>query len=1709
VKQEKPDYSSSIAVIGIACRFPGTSNHAEFWQNLRNGKESISFFSASELLAAGLNLELISQSNYIRAKGICKDADQFDPDFFKISRRQAEILDPQHRLLLQSIWHALEDAGYIDEKVAGKIGVFVGSSTNQYYVKNLVGNRELLNLVGEEQLYVNNANDFLANRVSYLLNLTGPSNTIQTSCSTSLVAIAQACENLLDYQCDLAAAGGVSLSLPLITGYEYVEGSTASPDGHCRAFDINAQGTVLADGVGVVILKRAEQAISDNDHIYAIIKGFAVNNDGHQKVGFTAPSQQGQAEVIAAAYAMAEFNPADISYIEAHGTGTEQGDPIEIAALTDVFREHTDLIQYCAVGSVKTNIGHLEAASGVSGLIKACLALQHQEIPPSLHFTAPNPLLNLETSPFFINTKLNPWAPRNGVRRAGVSSFGYGGTNVHLALEEAPTRNAASTQRREHIVLLSAQSIPALEQLKLSYIEFLEKNPNISLGNIAYTSQLGRAGLNERFGVVAHNIADCISALNSNIKSVEKTREISFLFPGQGAEYLKMASDLYDTEPFFKNIIDDCAQKLRTHFDFLHIWRNDEIKLHQTQFTQPILFTIEYALARLLLNWGIQPNAMIGHSVGEYTAACIAGVFNLEEGLELMVSRGKLMHELEAGAMLAVLSDPKNIHLTANCAIAAINSPKQCVVSGPLKDIQKLEKELQAQNIRFRRLPSQQAFHSPMMEKILQKFSEKLQTIHWHAPEIPYISNYTGTWIRSEEAMSPEYWLQHLRYTVQFSKGVNELIQKNNLFIEVGPGKTLLRLIQQQNQNNKSAILIPLLATASDNTSSVQTAYQALAKCWVHGVNPDWQQYNAEWDYQRISLPTYPFQTQRYWIDPSTAETHVTTHIYRENWTAQPLSTQSASTSKQFIFFLTENSALKNVVPKSAIKVYPDQNFRIASSTEYYINPSEPEHFQKLLNQLKWKETIDFIYAWSLEKDKLTLENISNIYQHNFLSLIYLAQSIGHQHRTTPVQIKILTTGLTSIFEYPTENPAKSLLMGPCLTIPVEYSNIKCSIIDFPTEFADYQLALSEEFHAEITETLIAYHKHRRWVLKYAPCILPEKIAAPPLTANGTYIITGGLGGLGLSFARYLITKYMANVALIQRSNFPERSTWEKILTESTHQHQHKIKQLVELEKLGGKILILQADVTEPQSLNEAFKQVKSQFGKITGIIHAAGLPAGKMMQQKSTVELSAILDPKVKGTILLNQIAQRESIEYLILFSSLASILSVPGQVDYSSANAFLNYYSTAQQNDNTTILSLNWDMWKNIGMSTEIFKHSANQFESIALDLNEGLHAFELILNNSINPSFICKSDLNKKRTQHIPTELIEIQSGDNVANDKISPQQKLLSLWEAMLGHENLTIEDNFFDSGGDSLLAIQLCNNVNKMFNTHFFPHDLLMANTVKLMWEQIKNQTSSSRSELTSNIIPLKSGTSVPLFLIHPIGGTIYVYQNLVKSLNQDWQIYGIQSLTLNPNAKSPATIEAMAQAYIDAIQKIVGNQPYRLAGASFGGLIAYEMAQQLSAQNNTIDLLAMIDSPFVNDMPLMLQTTEDIIEYLLASDCHLTIDKNKLIPLSEKEKLDFFISHYKKTTLPLPDVELTLYFNILKQNARAMYQYKAKPYTGKNSVLYLRAKENDSVNRSDPEKNWQKLLGDKIKIYFVSGDHNSMLNFPNVDQISHIIKSRQ
>ncbi|WDD36958.1 beta-ketoacyl synthase N-terminal-like domain-containing protein (plasmid) [Nostoc sp. UHCC 0926] len=1498
---------NDIAIIGMAGRFPGANNVDIFWQNIRDGIESICFFTDEELLSGGINPALLNDSLYVRARGVLENIELFDASFFGFSPREAEITDPQHRLFIECVWSALENAGYNSQTYTGQIGLFAGVAASNYLLSNLYPNRELMESVDSFQILIGNDKDFLPTQVSYKLNLRGPSINVQTACSTSLVTVHLACQSLLNGESDIALAGGVSIRVPEKTGYHYQEGRINSPDGHCRAFDAKAKGTNGGSGLGVVVLKRLEDAFADGDFIHAVIKGSAINNDGSLKIGYTAPSVDGQREVILEALALAGVEPETITYVEAHGTGTPLGDPIEIKALTQAFHASTNKKGFCPIGSVKTNVGHLDTAAGVTGLIKTVQALKNKQIPPSLHFKDPNPQIDFANSPFYVNAILSEWKTNGTPRRAGVSSFGIGGTNAHVILEEAPVVERLDASRPWQLLLLSAKTTTALETNTANLATHLQQHPDITLPDVAHTLQVGRRAFDHRRIVVCNGCEDAVKVLTSpdpqrllTYHHKPSHRPVIFMFSGQGAQYVNMARELYLVEPTFFQHVNICADILQPllNLDIRHILfpKEQQIeaatqKLEQTALTQSALFVIEYALAQLWMEWGVHPEAMIGHSIGEYVAATIAGVFSLEDALPIVATRGQLMQQLPSGSMLAIplpekdvqslIEGVKTFHGTY-LQIAAINSPSSCVVSGSKEAIASLQNQLSSQEIECRLLHTSHAFHSVMMEPILEPFVQSLKKVKLNPPRIRFISNVTGSWITDDEATNASYWGQHLRQTVRFSDGISQLLQQfEGVFLEVGPGRTLSTLTTQHFQSKAKQLVLTSLRHAKEQQSDVSFLLQTLGRLWLFGVDINWSGFYTHEQRHRLPLPTYPFERQRYWIDaksssPSSIAKPVTPDkkqdiadwFYTPSWKRSSLPDSSfphkiESAQGQWLLFVDEcgvGSQLVNRLQQNGenvIVVKVGEQFTKFSQGIYAINPQNRNDYDALFKELiaLGQTPQNIAYLWSVS----TLDTYQPGEFLEFKSLLFLTQSLNNQKMTNRLQIWVVSNQVQEVNGNETLDPDKATVLGLCKVIPQEYPNITCRSIDVVlTNRTDPEKAEGErnriidqiinEFMALSCDLVVAYRDRYRWVQTFESVHLESAVEEKTLLRKqAVYLFTGGLESLGVVLAQYLAKTLQAKLIFIEDSTFPEKEEYSQWLETHPPENEvsNKIQKLQELGNLDAEVLVVRADTSNYEQMHLSL--APENIGEIHGVIYSTGINRENIfcsIPEIGQTELEKLLDSQRHNLTILEQVLQSRKLDFWIIFSSLSSILGGFGLVLSSGINQLIDTF--IQRHNQTNSLPLRFINLDKLKLNVSLEQKILGQVSGVELAITEteSVEVFKRILSSGEGTQVVVSTVDLKARYEHAfnfdfqpnskssgGVDSSSTYSRPNLSNSYVTPtnelEKQIVEIWQEVLGIAQVGIYDNFYQLGGDSLIATQLVSRLRTKFPVELPLRDLLL------------------------------------------------------------------------------------------------------------------------------------------------------------------------------------------------------------------------------------------------------------------------------------------
>jgi acyl transferase domain-containing protein len=1294
--------SASIAIVGMAGCFPGAPDVVTFWQKLCAGEECLVRFSAAELLRGGIPPTSVADSLYVPTNGLLAGVELFDAGFFGMSPREASITDPQHRIFLELAWHAFENSGHDPAHFNGAVGVYAGCGTSSYLLQNLLPSRTELADCGELRLRMATGQEYLTTRVSYKLNLTGPSVSINTACSTSLVAVHMACDALRNFECDMALGGGISVQVPQVKGYRYEPGGILSPDGHCRAFDAAAQGTVSGNGGAIVVLRRLGDAVADGDTIYAVIRGSAINNDGAEKAGYTAPSVRGQAQVIIEAHDMAGVDPETIEYVETHGTGTPLGDPIEFAALTRAFRRKTQLRQFCAIGAVKSNVGHLDEAAGVTGLIKAVLSLHHRRIPPSLHFRTPNPEMDYDASPFFVNTALQEWLPpAGGRRRAGVSSFGIGGTNAHLVLEEAPPAAPQPSMRPVQLLPLSATSAEGLRQKRAVLAGWLANPDAPALADVAHTLQVGRRAFGWRGAVVAADPAEATATLRSiNPPGDMAPRDqppVLFMFSGQGSQHPGMAADLYTHEPVFREALDTCADLIQPLLgldlrDVLYGGHSGSgSTLQRTEFTQPALFAVGYSLARLWQHWGLRPVALIGHSLGEYVAACIAGVLDLGPAVALVARRGQVMQTGPAGAMLAISLSEASLRpllQEERLELAAVNAPDRCVIGGPISAVRRLADALEAQGIEAQLLHTSHAFHTTAMEPVLEAFSAELGRVRFRLPEIPLISNVTGEWMRPQEATEPRYYLRQARQTVRFADGLACVLRRHPdaVLLEVGPGQALTQMARRCVPTGTPCL--PSLPPPQGGGTPHRVMLASLGALWTRGISPDWANF-AEPGRRRVALPFTPLERKRHWIEPRAPVTTATSAAvaapedawcYRSVWHRTP--PPEPRTPKGHWVLLSEDGQDRVVAEAlqgadcRVTRVRPDADLTRALPDEQCEVVWLASHGRSL----GWRAE-DWVYG---------------------LTTLFQAMD----GRSSFSSVSILASGVAAVAPGETAglDAEKGSLAGFVRAIAGEYPETSVRLFDFPTGALEDMVAVNAVLslcQEPETAAFSAWRADGYWRAAL------ERLPAPalptlPLRMGATYLITGGLGGIGLTIAEYLAREWRAQLVLVGRTAVPPEAEWPRMLADPAvpSARRHVLARLQSLRADGVAILVEAADVSQERQLSEAIARARARFGRLQGVVHAAGIADGAVVARQRREAIEAVLAPKIAGTRLLVALLKQERLDFLILCSALSAAIGAPGQAAYSAANSYLDNFALSGAAP-WPVVSIAWDAWRDVGMA------------------------------------------------------------------------------------------------------------------------------------------------------------------------------------------------------------------------------------------------------------------------------------------------------------------------------------------------------------------------------------------------------------------------
>jgi acyl transferase domain-containing protein len=1454
VNQElnNPELGDAIAIIGMATRLPGAPNLQAYWDLLREGKEGIVHFSKEELIAAGVPEDVIEDPAFRSAKGYLADVEMFDAAFFGISPREAELMDPQHRVMMECAWEAMEHAGYEPSSYPGRVAIFTSAGMNTYLAFNIMTHPGLIEDVGGFQLSMYNDKDFVPTRIAYSMNTHGPAIDIGTACSSSLVGIHMGCQHLLSYQSDMVLVGGVTVHFPQQTGYLHEAGSAYSPDGHCRPFDATVSGLVDGNGATAVILKRLSDAIADGDHIHAIVRGSAINNDGSDKIGYSAPSIDGQAEVILEAHAAASVHPDEISYVEAHGTATPLGDPIEVAALTQAFRASTARKTYCGLGSVKSNIGHVDKAAGMAGLIKIVLSLQNEHIAPSLRFEAPNPKLDLPNTPFYVVNNLQPWPRVTGAPRiAGISSFGVGGTNSHAILQEAPLQAVGSESRLNQLLVLSAKTESALTTKANQLSLYLSEHPTVSLPDVAATLQRGRKRFAHRIAIVCSSVQDAVSRLEHAAHTYtdrSSTGRVTFMFTGQGSQYAAMGKGLYQAEPEFKQHLDQCADillpLLGRDIRSVLLCEDDAREqaqewLRQTELAQPALFSLEYALAKLWMSWGVEPNAMIGHSLGEYVAACLAGVFSLEDALKLVSARSRLMQSMPTGSMMAVSLSEARVRETlvstqSKLDIAAVNAANLCVVSGPSDAIQAFQTSLQAQSIQTRPLHTSHAFHSAMMEPMLEAFAAILGSVALHPPALRYVSNVSGTWITPAQATSAQYWLDHIRQGVKFHAGLQTVLEQfpTDVLLEIGPGRTLTSLARMtQVSTGEPPVCIPSLPPVEASSPADQFILSSLGQLWMSNCDIDWDGFYANEQRLRLPLPTYPFERSKFWIEPrlnqhadqmalesAARRTQPKEWFYVPDWkNTAPLNPEAAATQRRCAIVhascplsaALEQTLVANghVVTMHAVDTISTAKFG-ASDIVFMVDAST---------------------APSLTAVRSHTQAPAPIKLHPLLSII---RAMAGSDTDSLVTLCVVTQDAVGLSADSHVDPACAALTGLLKTIPYEYPHIHTQLIDVSQpkqtrQFNRLAQAICHEALEEHPTEIVVLRQGSRSIPQLRALTIPsarhdntpESVEQSALVRNGGgYIIVDGLSDIGVVFAQSFAQFTEAKLLL---------TTSQELTPALTGKYQARLALLAEK---GVQVTLKQVNADSSQELEQLMTQTLATWGHLDGLVDASDMHASKPSGPCVTIELSSFesyLQQQQRRIQILEHATENLSLDFCMVMSSLSAQIGALGQAPHTIAGTYLQAY-VQQLNQRSTFpwMIVQWDAWK-AGETSSVAAERAKDF---TISPSEGEMAFGQLLQLgavqcvmiATNPPMLRRASILKQAdatdTEQTTTE--RRYDRPNISNAFVAPRNEhehsVAQSWQKFLAIHQIGIEDNFFDLGGHSLLGAQLTMDLQQKF-----------------------------------------------------------------------------------------------------------------------------------------------------------------------------------------------------------------------------------------------------------------------------------------------------
>jgi acyl transferase domain-containing protein len=1445
-----------------------------YWENLRSGRDCIVALSDAELAQDGIDDTTRAHERFVAKGGVLDDIELFDAGFFGISPREAEAMDPQQRLFLETVQHAFDDAGLDPERVVGRIGVYAGCRLSGYWLR-LLNDRQFMSTTGWHQVGAGNDKDFLPAQTSFRFDLRGPSVNVQAACATSLLATALACDALTAGDCDVAVAGGASVAVPHRTGYVYQPSGIASSDGTCRPFDADADGSVLGNGVGAVVLKRLADAVCANDRIYAVILGTAVNNDGGSKSSFAAPSVQGQSAVITAALARAAVTGDSLDYVEAHGTATALGDPIEAAALARAIGRRSRPL---GIGSVKGNIGHLDPAAGVASLIKVALALDRKELPPSIHFKRPNPEIDFANAGLRVIDQLESWPRGERPRRAGVSSFGIGGTNVHAVLEEAPPRPARAASLSRHLLLLSAKSANALDEMAESLATHLATRPELPLADIAYTLAYGRRRFPHRRVVVAASTAEAVAALRSSRADASPSlgrQEVFFLFPGQGTQGLRAGQELYRSLPSFREDVSEVAALAEPHlgFDLRALVEPEkyscgrDLDLQQTELAQPGLFAIGYATARLWMACGLHPQGLLGHSIGELVAACIAEIMTLTDAVRLVCARGRLMQAMPPGTMLVVHADAGATEalLGDNVVIAAFNAPRLQTLAGSTAAIAEVESRCREAGIGCRRLSTSHAFHHPTMRPAAAEFATLMHHVPLRPPQRPILSNLTGTWLTEAQATDPEYWAATMVAPVRFAPALDLLLQRPApVLIECGPGATVSAMIAEY-PAAQGRIVVKTMAQPSDGSADLAAFLTSVGRLWAAGVDihaaPVWAASGGG----KTSLPGYPFRRKRYWIDapapqpppaaPST-EGVPPSPAFAPEWHPAPAPTAAVAPDQSRTWLvLADSGALGQTMcgelataGHRVAAILAGARFERIDEAAWILDPTDADQVARMLDEAGIEPgLLNILNLWPAALPSVA-PHPTGISVGALLALTGPTAVLQAASRTgrKPASFCAVTANAFCIIGNEPMNPLGALAIGPARVLPQEVAGLAARLVDLTSPSSSGEVvALARLLLAEVVSEpdapIVAYRQGQRLVPTFVPVPLPPAEAgARRLRSGGTYLITGGFGGMGGVLARTVASTCRGHVVLVGRRGLGASETGAELVRA--------------IEASGATVAALAADIADHGQVAGLIAAVEQRFGRIDGVVHAAGVKGEGMLLARDAAAAASVLAPKVAGTLALMTALARHRPDFILLCSSFAAQVGGLGQGDYASANAFLDAAAWFGRAVGLRVTSVGWPAWREVGMAAAMVLPSELQHlhrDSLAGGLSnaEGAELFLRLLALDV-PQVVLPPRMPVAGTEPVavasqrpvvPAATATPPSAMPDAKLVLRLQERLAVIWKDVLGHETIATSDDFFALGGQSLMGLQVVARVQELFPIELDLSDLFAQPTLARLAELIHHR----------------------------------------------------------------------------------------------------------------------------------------------------------------------------------------------------------------------------------------------------------------------------